>query len=226
MIGIVTMHNSYYTDLSNVTYNQNLVEYANLHKYKLFCKTDGFSTEYQIYFDKIKFMIDSLSDSEIEWIWWLDSDAIVTNFHTKLESIIDNQYHVILSTDFNGINAGSILVKNSPQGKAWLEVIYAHRFFNKIINHKWPEQIVMMETAKNYTDIIKIVPQKIFNSYYYSLYDKDYGTPIAVIFGDRLKTDGNWTPGDFVIHFPGMPNIIRIEYIKLFLKHSVLKPQQ
>jgi hypothetical protein len=165
-------------------------------------------------------MRDAFEDSSIEWIWWLDCDAIVTNFHIKLESIIDNQYDIIMASDWNGINCGSFLVRNSDRGKAWLDMIYSFRDVPRYKNHKWPEQAAMMETAHLYTDILKVVPQKILNSYYYSLY-----IPEEYLWKDRLDTNGNWTVGDFVIHFPGMPNITRMEYIKLFLQLSVLKPE-
>jgi hypothetical protein len=220
-ISIVTLHNKDYEGLAYFTYDKNLVEYAKKHSYKLICKKDNFSTDYIIYFEKIKIILDAFKNNpELDWAWWIDCDAMVTNFNVTLESIIDNDYHIIMSTDINGLNCGSFLIRNTPQGRAWLEMIFSQRFVYRYYTHPWPEQIIMMETAKNYTDILKIVPQKTFNSYYYSL----YGETETNRFGyDRLGLSGNWAPGDFVIHWPGKPNIQRIEWAKLFSQNAVIK---
>jgi hypothetical protein len=221
-IGIATLHNLYYKDLAYYTYDNNLVEYAKRHSYNIACKQDNFSTDYLIYFEKIKFILDTFKDNpDLDWIWWLDCDAMVTNYTIKLENIIDNDYDVIMSTDFNGLNCGSFLVKNSNKGKAWLEMIFSQRYVYKFYSHPWPEQIIIMETARNYTEILKVVPQKTFNSYYYSLYGSNYGHDGSGL--DRLGTSGNWQPGDFVIHFPGYPNNQRIEWIKTFSANAVIK---
>jgi hypothetical protein len=221
-IGIATLHNLYYKDLAYYTYDNNLVEYAKRHSYNIACKQDNFSTDYLIYFEKIKFILDTFKDNpDLDWIWWLDCDAMVTNYTIKLENIIDNDYDVIMSTDFNGLNCGSFLVKNSNKGKAWLEMIFSQRYVYKFYSHSWPEQLIIMETARNYTEILKVVPQKTFNSYYYSLYGSNYGHDGSGL--DRLGISGNWQPGDFVIHFPGYPNDQRIEWIKTFSDNAVIK---
>jgi hypothetical protein len=221
-ISIVTLHTKHYEELAYFTYDNNLVEYAKKHSYKLICKKDNFSTDYIIYFEKIKIILDAFKNNpELNWAWWIDCDALITNFNVTLESIIDNDYHVIMSTDFNGLNCGSFLVKNSSEGKAWLEMIFSQRYVYRYYSHHWPEQIIIMETARNYTDILKVIPQKTFNSYYYSLYGENYGHDGSGL--DRLGVSGNWEAGDFVIHWPGYPNIQRIEWAKLFSQSAVIK---
>jgi len=218
-IAVATLYNQFYTEIAEYTTIGNLQLYCKHHDYKLVCKTEDLPSTRVIYFEKIKMMIDILKDDTIEWVWWIDCDALVTNFNIKLETIIDNNYDVVISSDFNGINTGSFLVKNSVKGRTWLETIYSLRFVPRYINHKWPEQSAVMETAHLYTDMMKIVPQKTFNSYKYSFYLPDKNLWI-----DRLNTNGDWTPGDFVIHFPGMANMLRIRYIKIFSEMSVIKP--
>ena len=221
-IGIVTLHNESYKDLAYYTFDNNLIEYAKKQSYSIFCKTDNFSTEYMIYFEKIKFIIDTFNNNPtIDWLWWIDTDAMVTNYNIKLESIIDNDYDIIMSTDFNGLNCGSFLVKNTSKGKAWLEMIFSQRFVYRFYSHAWPEQIIIMETARNYTEILKVIPQKTFNSYYYSLYGENYGHDGSGL--DRLGLSGNWEPGDFVIHWPGYPNHQRVLWAKTFSENAVIK---
>jgi hypothetical protein len=221
-IGIVTLYNDSYKDLAHYTYDNGVIPYGKKHSYKTFCKTDNFPNDYKIYFEKIKFILDTFKDNpELDWIWWIDCDALITNHNIKLENIIDNDYHIIMSTDFNGLNCGSFLVKNSSEGKAWLEMIFSQRYVYRYYSHHWPEQIIIMETARNYTDILKVIPQKTFNSYYYSLYGENYGHDGSGL--DRLGVSGNWEAGDFVIHWPGYPNIQRIEWAKLFSQSAVIK---
>jgi len=217
-IGIVSMYNESYKSLADVTLPI-IQEYANAHNYKFFYKNSDFSKDYFIYFEKPKIILDTLLNNSIEWIWWIDIDAIITNHNIKLQSIIDDRYDIIISTDGAGINCGSFLVKNSNKGRAWLEMIYSHRFVPKYTNNKWPEQLVIHDTAKNYTDILKIVPQKTLNSYYLQAYE---GIAEVEKF-DRLNTSCNWTPGDFVIHMPGVHNILRIEFFKIFAEKLVMK---
>ena len=93
-IAVATLHNYLYKDLADHTFIKNLEPYCNLHGYKLICKNKDLPEDRRIYFEKIKIMRDAMEDSSIEWIWWLDCDAIVTNFHIKLESIIDLYFFI------------------------------------------------------------------------------------------------------------------------------------
>ena len=67
---------------------------------------------------------------ECEWIFNTDCDVMITNFTIKLESIVneyakDENVHVIIPVDCNGINCGNMFIKNSPIGKAFLDTIIA-----------------------------------------------------------------------------------------------------
>ena len=222
-IAVVTMYNEAYKLLAEITVLNNIKQYAEYHNYKFICKDSDFPTNYIIYFEKSKLILDAFENSNIKWAWWIDVDALVTNFNIKLEQIIDDDYDIIISTDGAGINCGSFSVKNSERGKAWLDMIYANRFVYRYTSNKWPEQLVMHDTARNYTDIMKIVTQKTFNSYYYQVYK---GVVNNVIETDRLENSGLWAPGDFVIHMPGLPNNLRIQYLKMFNELSVLRPNE
>lgn len=217
-IAIVTMHNDAYINLANITL-PNLEEYAKLHNYKFICKNSNFSEEYLIYFEKPKLILDTLLHYDIDWVWWIDLDAIVTNYSIQLQSIIDDRYDIIISTDGSAINCGSFLVKNTSKARAWLENIFSHRYIPRYVNDKWPEQLAIIDNARKYTDIIKIVPQKTLNSYYLEAYN---GIAEVAKY-DRLGTSSNWTPGDFVIHMPGISNLIRIEFFKIFIEKLVMK---
>ena len=53
---------------------------------------------------------------ECEWIFNTDCDVMITNFTVKLESIVneyakDENVHVIIPVDCNGINCGNMFIK-------------------------------------------------------------------------------------------------------------------
>jgi hypothetical protein len=206
MIGIVTLHNTNYKSLADVTYDGNKVPYAELHGYKTFAMTDGWSDN--IYFDSIRYLIEVLENNpDLQWVWWLDCDAMITNFTKKLEDIVDDDYHIIMSTDVNGINAGSFFVRNSPEGLQWLKMIMSYKPAYDI--ERWPlvEQAVMVKEFDNYKHLFKIVSQKLINSYMYEHYPEVAHKNSM----DTLGTSGQWEVGDFVLHIPARRNDMRID---------------
>ena len=62
---------------------------------------------------------------ECEWVLFSDCDAIITNFTTTLDRLVDNRYHVILAADINGTNCGNIFVRNSEIGRAFVDSMIA-----------------------------------------------------------------------------------------------------
>lgn len=203
MIVLATMHNDYYANIAPITNDNNKIPYCKLHGYELAAKTDGWGDN--IYFDKIQYLIDIFENNhDVTWIWWLDCDALITNFTKKIEDIIDNNYHIIISTDVNGINCGSFFIKNSKESLDWLKMILSWKESYKFKKWDNPEQYPMIMTYIKYRDIIKLLPQREINSYFYGLYH-------GVSNVDMLHTIGEWSAGDWVLHLPGTPNPLRIE---------------
>lgn len=206
-IGITSMYNDAHADLAEVTWTSK-VHYATKHGYKLFPKTSGF-TEGAIHIDKLRHMLSILNNnSDLEWLWWLDNDAMITNHDVRLESIVDNKWHVIISTDCHSLNTGSFIVRNSQETKDWFEFLLELAKAPEYANDKrWFEQQMVIDTYVKYRDIIKVIPQKTFNSYQYKIYNLDST--------DLLGYNGEWTPGDFVIHWPAIPNSTRLQLAAL-----------
>jgi hypothetical protein len=201
---VVSMFNDSHKELGNITW-KNKKEYADKHNYRSICKTENWTLQ-PIHFEKIKLMLEVLNnDPDIDWAWWLDNDAIVTNKNIKLESIVDQNYHVIITCDIASINAGSFLVRNSLQGKQWLEFILK-KGLEHYRDNRWPEQQPMTDFYITFKDIVKVVPQRTMNSYDYQIYRVD---PT-----DQLGYSGQWEPTDFVLHMPGLNNDTRIKIIK------------
>lgn len=205
---VVSMYNDKHRTLGEVTW-KNKKEYADNHGYLAICKTENWTLT-PIHFEKIKLMLEVLNEHpEVEWAWWLDNDAVITNQNTTLDSIVDENYHVIITCDIASINAGSFLVRNSLQGRQWLEFILK-KGLEHYKDNRWPEQQPMTDFYITFKDIVKVVPQRTMNSYDYRIYQVD---PT-----DQLGFSGQWEQNDFVLHLPGLDNQIRLKIIDHYTK--------
>mgnify|MGYP003332595213 FL=1 len=200
-IAIVSLFNERHVNLAEITWN-NKLNYAKKHGYSAFAKTDNFSTE-QVHFDKFVHILDIMKRyAFLDWIWWLDNDAMITNFDIKVADLVDPEYHIIMPTDIAALNTGSFIVRNSPQVREWLEFLLSKKTEYKN-DTKWFEQQAVIDFYPKFQHLFKIVPQQWLNSYDYKMYN------VESI--DLLGQDGQWYPGDFVIHWPGLPNESRIQ---------------
>lgn len=185
-----------YQELADITWTQNKKLYCEQWGYPYHIKTDGFT--FVPSYEKIKFMLDVMNEHpEYDWLYWAGTDTLITNFYIKLENFIDNDYHVIMAKDINNINADSFMLKNSKESKEYFEFIWS--LAPKYNSHPWWEQQAMIENFDQWSHLFKIVPQKTFNSFLYKqLYWGIYKSSI-----DKTGHDGQWEPGDFLLHFPG-----------------------
>ncbi len=224
MYALFTQHNDKYQDLADLTWEQNKVIYAKKHGYDYHAKTDEFKTG----FDKMYMAKDLLeNNSHYEWLWWTGTDSMITNMNVRIEDRIMNQYHLIVSTDVNGLNADSFLIRNSPEGRAIVDDVLSleqeclpywdteQRAFCIVLgipfggipvdgNPGWPPPGIINMNSK-YADIVKIVPQKYLNSYNYQFYREH------IDHRDKTGVDGNWSYGDWLIHWPALSKEHRIQ---------------
>ncbi len=226
MYGMITHHDPGYQSLADLTWHENKEEYASIHGYGMYARTEDFATQgaggLMTGFEKIYIARDVLKENpEFEWIWWTGTDTMITNFSIKIEDRIDNNYHFIVCSDVNGINADSLLLRNSPECLDFLDkILETQEMFmsfwdteQRAIGHLlgfpgtgdpgWPtgNDLVINNQYKN---IVKIVPQRYMNSFNYNLYHyKDHR--------DKLLVNGNWAFGDWLIHWPACSLETRIQ---------------
>jgi galactosyl transferase GMA12/MNN10 family len=209
---IVSLNDKNYQPLADLTWEQNKVKYAERHDYGYACKTDGFYNVV-IGFEKIWFMRDMLDAyPDIDWLWWTGTDTLITNMSIKLEDRVDNNYHFVIATDCNGINADSFFVRNTPEGRGYLDLIKSK--YDQYKAHVWAEQQVIIDTAEANKDIIKFLPQKDINAYDYGLYPE-------CVPKDKFDNDGQWSKGDLLIHWPGTSLWQRIDLAKKYMEQIV-----
>lgn len=206
-----------YQSLADVTWTQNKKLYCDYWGYPYHIRTSGF--KYTPAYEKIKLVLDTLNEHpEYDWVYWVDTDTLITNFYIKLESFVDDRYNIVIAKDINGINSGSMMLKNTPETRAYLEYIWS--LGPKYKNHCLWEQQAMIETMPEHEHLFKFVPQKTFNSFLYKqLYWHTYGSSI-----DQTGNDGQWAPGDFLLHVPGtgLPKKDILEKFMGLVRHIVV----
>lgn len=175
----------------------NKVEYCQRHGYSFNHKSKDFVGNLSLGYEKIRHIMDLSKDNNNQWIFFLGCDTLIMNFNIKVESLINlaapHQFLVIAS-DSSGVNADSFILRNNKQGKEWLNLLW-----NKRVewDKEYPyEQGAMWTYNQQFGDCIKLVPQKMMNSYDYK--EKTH----CEHHKDRLGTYGGFTEGDFIVHWP------------------------
>lgn len=216
MNSILSICTPNYQILANATW-PNKVEYAMQHGYGFLCKNNNFTLPHASG-EKLPFIKQYIhAHPDVEWVWWLDIDTLITNHHIRIEDRIDNNYHFIISKDLNGINAGSFFIRNSPQGLELLDwMIEVYPTFEKQTGF-FAEQTAMEAALhiEKFRNITKIVPQRSINSYHEHL---NHWT--------KLGPDAIWERGDFVVHFPGTTMEQRMNHlVPMYYNQGILKRQ-
>jgi hypothetical protein len=165
-------------------------------------------------FNKIHYMLDLLNTHpDIDWLLFTECDATITNLTISIDDKIDKGYHFIMPVDRLNLNAGNILVRNTVEGRGYLSMILSRE--SEYTGAEWAEQQVIIDTIEDYTDIVKIVPQKYMNSYIQAPYD--YCDVTKDIFGNS----GEWTSGDWIVHWPGLHKPVRIQQATEMLEQII-----
>ena len=221
MYAVVSMSTHSIADLADQTDGYKK-EYCERNGYEFFAIKDEdfkvFTKPYSSFMDWNKaFYVNDLLKArpDIEWVLISEADATITNMTTRMEDKVDNNYHVIIPVDVNNLNGGNWLLRNSEQGRAYIQmmvdVVEDYREDQSPdgkLKDKWGLQQVMIDTIGQFEDIVKIVPQKYMNSYEPEIYDYlDVRT-------DILGTSGVWEPGDWIIHWPGIRHAVRLDRVK------------
>lgn len=202
---VASLNDEMYQPLADITWTQNKIAYCQRHGYAACNKTTGFYGV-PIGFEKILYLQALMENSEYEWIWWTGCDTLVTNFWIRIEEQIDNNFDLIIANDVNNFNSDSFLIKNSDWSKNYLQFIMDAMPQYK--DYIWKEQGVMIDSKELFEDHIKVMPQKFMNSWPY--YTKD-----------KLGNLGQWSPGDWLIHFCGMTLDERLELASRYIKYVV-----
>lgn len=214
MYAIVSMSTSNIKDLSDLTDAPKL-EYCKRHGYEFFnigdaeigSRPDTWS--FSMDWHKPRYVLDLFNRRpDIEWALVTEADATITNLTIPMEDRIDNNYHCVVPVDRLNINSGNMLIRNSEQGRAYLAAMIADGdkyLENTTKNPIFGLQLWIVDTLDQWSDIVKIVPQKHMNSYEHGIYD------YCDIRTDILGTPGYWESGDWIVHWPGIRHEVRLD---------------
>lgn len=177
-----------------------LRKYCHRQGYDLIVHRGGFGDQSrQFGFQKTELVASLLPGTGSLFV--VDVDTMITNHDVRLESFMECDADVFFTRDCNGINAGSYLIRNSQFSRAFLNAA-----FSQSGKPEYPgEQDVMRELIElpQVKPGITILPHPSINSYLYHEYGQS-----------KTHEEGQWQPGDFLLHLPGMTNKRRIEIFR------------
>lgn len=171
------------------------VFYAQKHGYDYIQGDESdWDRERPISWSKVPFLLKHLQTMpDGEFVWLSDADVFITNPGLKLEDHVlpllpDNKDMLMTFDSCGHVNAGNILMRNSPWLRDFWKRVYEE---TDCIYHIWWENrgiLNLMERNTSDCQKIQITHEcKRFNAYL-------MGLPNAPL----------WEPGDFLVHFAGV----------------------
>jgi hypothetical protein len=187
-IGVLSVWDSNGGEMGEAT-ESNHREYAERHGYG--CVT-GLWPGYDFHW--VKTLCCALNLRKFDWIFWIDTDAVFMNPNGRIEDLIDPRYDFLFCTDENGINAGTMLLRNCEWTGRFLQQCWNTR--STFGQHWNPEQTAMAHLLTKYPGYWMSYDSRRFNSNPY-----------------------NVQPWDFVLHAGGWSNRDRL---KLFRERQLI----
>lgn len=196
-IAIISLYNEGYKHIGQYS-DENKKKYAEKHGYDVFIYHKLLDENRPAPWSKILAIQRHLSD--YDWVFWSDADSLIMNTNTRLESIIDDKFDLIIAKEcyLGYLNTGSFLIKNTKWSQDLLKRIYSQEQFTNSYG-LWEQQALdhLLKIDQNLLPHLKIVHQRVLNSNF------DF-TPAL---------DCWYQEGDFVVHFFGdcdKVNLMRI----------------
>ncbi len=157
-----------------------------------------------------------LASGDCDWVYYSGADVLLTNHTVALEGIIDDKADFMYTTDALMLNNDSMLFRNSLSTRLFIETVC--KMEAEFLNSQYREQGAMWKmitSEANWATKAVRLPQRSINAYNYANYTH-LGEPYTSA-KDTDGNDGQWQPGDFAIHFPGMYLEQKISQVQDFL---------
>jgi mannan polymerase II complex MNN10 subunit len=196
-IGFCTVYNNDFQCVAELTV-PTFKNYCEKHGYDYIEVTNCNCGRHPVW-EKILLLKERLD--KYDYLFWCDCDAIITNSSIKLETFVSNQ-DLVIAYDLFGLNAGLFLIRNSEWSRNYLKQVWnicGTAPFNKDYGG---DQAAMNYLTRGEDLHVKIVSQRLFNSYKNSFYNRPYDEKV------------DWQPGDFILHLPGIHNSYRVAIFK------------
>ena len=161
------------------------------------------------YYNKILAIQRVFQDSRnFDWVFYLDSDAAITNFSYNIEDIITRhpQKEIIITQDLNGKSSGVIVIKNTLDMQDFLQQVYTNR---KFFHTRTPEESAMFEELQQLKYLNKVcIESTSFLNAYLNVYSQRISDPHKVTF---------WNKDSFILHLLELSAEDRINMFKKIL---------
>ena len=196
-IDLLTLYYPNYSSLGDCVLS-NWIEYCNKHGYGLnaYIGHYGFDASIPLGFHKTKFVYDQLFNNPDapDAALVLDLDIMITNMEIQVGAFLGGHpnANMILTADVNGVNSGSYVIRRNDGAKQLLEYMLGD------ISNFTCEQNTIKERPDNQIvkDNVEVLEHPSINSYLYESYPE---------FSHHAATNpGQWKPGHFLLHLPGM----------------------
>jgi len=185
-ISVATFYDGNYSELGGYT-SLNKKKYCDKHGYSFINRKESYlKYNRPSSWAKLSVIVEEFKKN-VDWVLWTDADSVFTNFETKIESYIDNNFHLIFAVEglYESIcfwPSGCVfLAKNSPETIKFLKYVWNQP--PEIINHCWWEQLGIIKTINENPDI---------RSYYKIL-------PHNTLYSQKER----WQKKDFIFHVAG-----------------------
>lgn len=232
-ICVIMVNTENYKPIGDITAQVN-EKYAKKHNYDFIYQDSILDKNLPVYWQKPIMIKKVLDTNDYNWVFYIDSDSMIMNHDIKLESLIDNNYDIIMSktiycTDFTNpnfsnltdpntlVNASHILIKNTELSK---------NFLNDIIKNdriKVPLDIfdfdnrafrMLITHIPEYRKATKIIEEKLLNSVWpmnipHMLHD----------FKSWNDNNNIYREGNFTVHVVGYPLDERSKILKELIKY-------
>jgi hypothetical protein len=125
---------------------ENKKRYCLKHNYDFIVANDIIDRTRPVAWSKLMAVLRQLNTHDT--VFYLDMDAIVMNTSVSLEALLDNQHifpshqYLLMTSDWNGVNTGAFLARNSSWTQAFLRaawsqvIISCHNNMNLIFTHE------------------------------------------------------------------------------------------
>jgi hypothetical protein len=204
-IAIVALVSRAYQALADITIEQNKRPYCALHGYRFLEYNIEATDAKKAGYDRLERVIEAMKSKDyIEWFWCQGVDTMIMNFTIRMESFVDPNYHLIIARDCYSLNGDSVLIRNTRQGLHLLYRMISERdWYEDMANAPYADCSAYDDLSKDpkWKHLIKVVPQKSFNSADYTLYNMP----------ELLGHPGQFSSGDFLLHWGGISNERRMQ---------------
>jgi len=201
-IAIVTLYDKNYKEFAQYSV-PNKLRYAKIHNYDLIVFDDAIDKTRPPQWSKIKAIQSVLND--YDWVWWIDIDSIIMNFDTPLESIVDDEYEMIFTSNKQSyLSNGSSFYKNTKNVHKFLSECYDLKLeclknVNvHVFDHEQQPMRILLQTNTEYKSKTKFINERVCNSFC-----KTNNADVLRYYPNWNSEDNLYQDGDFVIQFCG-----------------------